>query len=55
MNAEIWATIGTIVATLLLFIVPGLGSSSESAGRADDSTTETHGPAPNRVKAPLTF
>ena len=24
MNAEIWASIGTIVATLLLFIVPGL-------------------------------
>jgi hypothetical protein len=24
MNAEIWATIGTVVATLLLFIVPGL-------------------------------
>jgi hypothetical protein len=24
MNAEIWATIGTIVATLALFIVPGL-------------------------------
>jgi hypothetical protein len=24
MNAEIWATAGTIVATLLLFIVPGL-------------------------------
>lgn len=24
MNAEIWATIGTIVATLLLFIIPGL-------------------------------
>jgi len=24
MNAEIWATIGTIVATLVLFIVPGL-------------------------------
>jgi hypothetical protein len=23
MNAEIWATIGTIVATLVLFIVPG--------------------------------
>ena len=24
MNAEIWASIGTIVATLLLFILPGL-------------------------------
>ena len=24
MNAEIWATIGTIAATLVLFIVPGL-------------------------------
>jgi hypothetical protein len=24
MNAELWATIGTIVATLALFIVPGL-------------------------------
>ena len=24
MNAEIWATIGRIVATLVLFIVPGL-------------------------------
>jgi hypothetical protein len=24
MNAEIWATIGTIVATLALFVVPGL-------------------------------
>lgn len=24
MNAEIWATVGTIVATLVLFIVPGL-------------------------------
>jgi hypothetical protein len=24
MNAEIWASIGTIVATLVLFIVPGL-------------------------------
>jgi hypothetical protein len=24
MNAEIWATVGTILATLALFIVPGL-------------------------------
>jgi hypothetical protein len=24
MNAEIWASVGTIVATLVLFIVPGL-------------------------------
>jgi hypothetical protein len=24
MNAEVWATIGTIVATLALFIIPGL-------------------------------
>jgi hypothetical protein len=24
MNAEIWATVGTTVATLLLFVVPGL-------------------------------
>lgn len=24
MNTEIWATLGTIVATLVLFIVPGL-------------------------------
>jgi hypothetical protein len=24
MNAEIWASIGTVVATLVLFVVPGL-------------------------------
>jgi len=24
MNAELWATVGTIIATLVLFIVPGV-------------------------------